>query len=64
MSLLPGETLPFEHGRKRKLKARHNLSDSKSNGSHQKVASPKKKKSNKRSPVLSRQKALPSAKPR
>ena len=64
MSLLPGETLPFEYGRKRKSQIHQSVSGSTSNGPHQKPAWPKKKKSNKPSSVLRRKKALSSAKSR
>jgi hypothetical protein len=63
MSLLPGETLPFSFGRKRKSHPPHHLPGSNSNGSHQKLARPKKKKSKPSSPQFKRRRPLPSAKP-
>jgi hypothetical protein len=47
MSLLPGETMPFEYGRKRKSPIVRIKLGSKSNGSHPKHSVPKKKKSKK-----------------
>jgi hypothetical protein len=64
LSLLPGETLPFEYARKRALQNRQNLSLQKSTQSRQKPSSPAKRNSKNKSSVLSHKKLFPSAKPR
>jgi hypothetical protein len=64
LALLPGETIPSEYRRKRKLQNRQGMTDSKLNRSAPKPSLFKKKKSKNGSPLHFSKRILSSAKPR